>query len=323
MTGASAVLAVDLGATTMKGAIIADDGTSVATVRRPTPVPGALPAVVELTGGLLRTATERGYRVVAAAVVTPGIIDEAAGVVRYASNLDWTDVPLRDELAASLGIPVAIGHDVRAAGSAEQLIGAGRGYDDILFVQIGTGVAAAQIAGGRAVIGVNGAAGEFGHIPLVPGGELCTCGQFGCLEVYISGAGLARRYHAAGGEALSAAQISARVGTDPIADRVWKDAVDVLAQGVVTMTLQMDPGMIIIGGGFIAAGDTLLRPLGEAIRAGLAWRDPAPLVFSALGNTAGVLGAAVLAYRTAGLSDVLTSWRLVGAGSPPGVEVGR
>lgn len=313
MSAASAVLAVDLGATTMKGAIIADDGSSVATLRRPTPVPGALDAVVELTRELLQTAVARGYRVVAAAVVAPGIIDEAAGVVRYASNLDWTDVPLRDELAAALGIPVAIGHDVRAAGSAEQLIGAGRGYDDIFFVQIGTGVAATQIAGGRAVTGATGTAGEFGHIPMVPGGERCTCGQYGCLEVYVSGAGLARRYHAAGGGELSAAEVSARVGTDPIADQVWKDAVDVLAQGVVTMTLQLDPGMIIIGGGFIAAGETLRVPLEAAIRSGLAWREPAPLVFSALGNTAGVHGAAVLAYRTAGMADVLTSWHVADA----------
>jgi len=312
MTGTSAVLAVDLGATTMKGAIIADDGTSVATVNRPTPVPGALAAVVDLARELHQVARSSGFVVVAAAVVTPGIVDEEAGVVRYASNLGWTDVRLRDELAASLGIPVAIGNDVRAAGSAEQLVGAGRGYDDILFVQIGTGVAAAQIAGGRPVVGVNGAAGEFGHVPLVPGGELCTCGQFGCLEVYISGAGVARRYSAAGGDALSSAEISSLVGSDPIADRVWNDAVDVLAQGLITMTLQMDPGMIIIGGGFIAAGDTLLLPVTQAIRAGLTWRDPAPLVFSSLGNTAGVLGAAVLAYRTAGLSKLLANWHIVG-----------
>ena len=307
--GASAVLAVDLGATTMKGAVIADDGHAVVTITRPTPVPGALAAVLDLARELHQLAMTNGLTVAAAAVVTPGIVDEVAGIVRYASNLGWTDVRLRDELAASLGVPVAIGNDVRAAGSAEQLVGAGRGYDDILFVQIGTGVAAAQIAGGRPVVGVKGAAGEFGHVPLVSGGELCSCGQFGCLEVYISGAGVARRYRSAGGAALSSAEICTLVGSNPIADRVWKDAVDVLAQGLVAMTLQMDPGMIIIGGGFIAAGDTLLVPLTRAIRAGLAWRDPAPLVFSALGNTAGVLGAAVLAYRTAGLSEVLTRWR--------------
>lgn len=312
MTGPPAVIAVDLGGTTMKGVIIAGDGTSVASARRTTPVPGALAAVVDLARELHQRAVARGYVVVAAAVVTPGIVDEVAGVVRYASNLGWTDVPLRDELAARLGIPVAIGHDVRAAGTAEHLFGAGRGYDDILLVQIGTGVAAAQVAGGRPVVGANGAAGEFGHIPLVPGGELCTCGQFGCLEVYVSGAGVARRYSAAGGDALSAAEICSLVGSDPIADRIWKDAIDVLAQGLVTMTLQLDPGLIILGGGFIAAGDTLLLPLRQAIRAGLAWRDPAPLVFSSLGDTAGVLGAAVLAYRRAGLQGQLADWRLTG-----------
>jgi glucokinase len=313
-----AVVAVDLGGSSMKGAVVNADGKAAITLSRPTPVPGALAAVVALARDLLEAATAAGYQVIASAAVTPGMVDEGAGIVGYAANLGWRGVHLRDELAARLGIPVAVGHDVRAAGRAERLIGAGSGYDDILFVQIGTGVAAVQISDGHIIVGVDGAAGEFGHIPLLRNGELCTCGQFGCLEVYVSGAGLARRYLAAGGTARSAGEISARIGVDVVADRVWKDAVDALAQGLVTMTLLMDPGLIIIGGGFTNAGDALLVPLAAAIRTGLAWRAAAPLVLSRLGDTAGVMGAAVLAFQTAGRPEVVAGWGVRRVDSPVG-----
>lgn len=295
----------------MRAAVVSESGVSVFAEARKTPRSLILEEVAALAAKLLDMATREGYHVVGAAVVTPGIVDEAAGIVRYASNLGWKDVPLREELRARLGIPVTIGHDVRAAGSAEQLIGAGRGLDDILLVQIGTGVAAAIISGGRTITGSGGAAGEFGHIPIHPDGELCTCGQYGCLEVYVSGAGLARRYAAHGGPLLSSAQISARVGQDPIADLVWGDAIGALAQGLVIMTLLVDPALIVVGGGFTAAGDTLLDPLNVAIKNGLAWRDKPPIVLSQLGDEAGLLGAAVLANRSAGHGDTVAAWKRV------------
>jgi glucokinase len=248
--------------------------------------------------------------VVAAAVVTPGIVDESAGVVRYASNLEWKDMPLREHLSAALGLPIAIGHDVRAAARAEQLVGAAYGIKAALFVQIGTGIAAAQIAGGVPIAGSGGAAGEFGHIPLVAGGELCTCGQRGCLEVYVSGAGLARRYLAASGTALPAHEISRLVGHDGFADQVWDTAVQALAQGLVTATLLMDPGMIILSGGFTNSGQTLLLPLNEAIADGLRWRAPAPLVRSSLGAAAGIIGAAAIGFELASFSSAVERWHL-------------
>lgn len=303
-----AVLAVDLGGTAMKGAVVSADGEAVAELTRPTPASEVVAALVTLFHDLRDLAADAGCDVIGAGVVTPGIVDEERGVVLYASNLDWRDVPVLDTLRTELDVPVALGHDVRAAGIAERLIGAARGADDFVLVPIGTGVAAALITAGGTVTGATGAAGEFGHIPVIPDGEPCTCGQRGCLEVYVSGAGLARRYAAAGGDDLSSREIVARLGADPIADRVWSEAVDVLAQGLNIMTLLLDPGVIVLGGGFSRAGDALMTPLTERMSAGLAWRERPRVVRSELGGDAGRTGAAILAFRAAGRSDLPASW---------------
>ncbi len=304
----AAVLAVDLGGTAMKGAVVTELGLTIAELNRPTPNTEVVAALITLFHDLSEVAVERGHRVVGAGVATPGIVDEERGIVLYASNLDWRDVPLLDALRDALDVPVALGHDVRAAGLAERLIGAARGANDFVLVPIGTGVAAALITSGDTIVGATGSAGEFGHIPMVLDGEPCTCGQHGCLEVYVSGAGLARRYAAGGGAPLSSREIVGRLGADPIADRVWKEAVDVLAQGLNTLTLLLDPAVIVLGGGFSRAGDTLLTPLTARMSAGLAWRKRPRVVRSELGGDAGRIGAAILAFRAAGRGEVVQDW---------------
>ncbi|WP_345068657.1 ROK family protein [Leifsonia kafniensis] len=304
------VLAVDLGGTSMKGALVTEHGATVATETRVTPENDIVDALIELLHSLEANASAQGMQVVAAGVVTPGIVDEHSGVVKYASNLGWLNKPLLQLLRARLDMPVAIGHDVRAAGLAEQLLGAARGAEEFVLIPIGTGVAAALVSSGETLTGATGAAGEFGHIPVVPGGELCLCGQRGCLEVYASGAGLARRYLARGGTELSSKQIVARLGTDPIADAVWTEAVQVLGQGLAIMTLLLDPRVIVIGGGFAHAGDALFTPLREALTAGLAWREAPRVVQALLGSEAGRIGASILAFRAAGRGDVVNGWPL-------------
>jgi len=320
VTRSPAVLAIDVGGTSMKGAVVTRAGRPVHVDRWPTlPAEDTVSAIVGHLRSLLLVAQDLDLEVVAAGVVTPGMIDEASGTVVYASNLDWRDLPLRALLTEATGLPVVTGHDVRTAGLAEQLLGAARGVEDFALVTIGTGVAAALVTDGRPVTGAGGAAGEFGHIPMVPGGELCTCGQFGCLEVYASGAGLARRYLARTGVALPAEDVVARLGADPDADQVWAEAMQVLAQGLVTATLLLDPTTIVLGGGFTAAGDALLSPVRAQLAAGLAWRAAPPVRVAELGSEAGWIGAAALALRHAGLGDALRSWTpgaFIGAPTP-------
>lgn len=244
----------------------------------------------------------------AAGVVTPGTVDESTGTVAYASNLDWHDMPLGQHLRDALGLPVGVGHDVRSAGRVEGIIGAARGVSNFVHVTIGTGVAAALVSNSEAIVGALGAAGEFGHIPLVAGGERCVCGQRGCLEVYVSGAGVARRYGAATGTEATSSEVMQRLGADRAADQVWSDAIAALAQGVTVATLMLDPEAIVIGGGFSRAGDALLLPLREQVRAGLAWRSSPRIELSTLGDRAGYLGAALQALRAAGRDDDVRAW---------------
>jgi glucokinase len=312
-SGRPAVLAVDVGGTTMKGAVVTIDGGTLDAGHRPTGTgQEAVEALIGYLADLSEAARARGLSVVAAGVVTPGIIDERTGTVLYTSNLGWRDLPLRSLLAQATGLPVVTGHDVRAAGRAEQLFGAARGVDDFMLVPIGTGVAAALVTSGRPVTGRTGAAGEFGHIPVVPDGEACICGQRGCLEVYASGAGLARRYAARTGERVSARTVVARLQDDEVAAAVWADAIRALALGLVTSTLLLDPGVFVLGGGFTGAGGALFRPLRAALADGLAWRAAPPLRVAELGPEAGRIGAAALAFEHAGMGDAVRGWPVSG-----------
>nr|WP_256413430.1 ROK family protein [Frigoribacterium sp. CFBP 8766] len=315
----SAVVAVDIGGTSFKGAVVDDSGRTVLSLSVAAGATGAesVDLVVGLLHELRAAARTSGHDVVGVGVVTPGMVDAERGVVLFASTLGWTDVPLGPILSAELGVPVEIDHDVRTSGLAESLFGASAGVADSVLVAVGTGVAASITSGGHAVRGALTAAGELGHVPAVPGGEACTCGQHGCLEVYLSGAGVARRYAALGGlPGLDTAAVVARVGgvegvgtgVDAVADRVWADGVRALALGLTSLTLLVDPAVIVLAGGVSRAGAALVDPLRAELAAGLAWRAAPEVRLSELGTHGGRIGAAVLAFRAGGRGNVVDSW---------------
>jgi glucokinase len=293
------VVTLDIGGTTVKGARMTADGRELARFDIPT---GAESGADEVVRRVRAAATELADgSTVAVGLSVPGLVDTAAGVARHAVNLGFRDTPLAALVSAEVGLPVVIEQDSRAAAVAESEIGLGRGTRDLMVVVLGTGVAAGLIVDGRPVTGAGGSAGELGHLPVYPDGEPCACGQRGCLEVYASAAGIARRYVAAGGRSgTSAAEISAALGEDELATQVWAEAVAALGLALATSTLLLDPALIVLAGGLTGAGDALLHPVRTQLQAALAWR-PAPLVAtSPLGGAAGRLGAAILAWRAAG-----------------------
>jgi glucokinase len=302
-----AVIAVDVGGTSIKAALVDESGAMLRHADAPTPVGEGAEAIVSAIGALARELTVPG--VAAVGVVVPGVVDAATGVARYSVNLGWRDVPLRDVLAAKLGLPVAVEHDVRAAGLAERTLGRARGVPDCLVVVIGTGIAAIVVAGGEPVQGAVGLAGEIGHVPVYPDGERCECGQRGCAEVYASAAAIARRYTARTGRSLTAAGIGARLGSDDAADAVWNDATSTLGLALATYALLLDPSLIVLAGGLSAAGEGLRAPVQASLAARLAWRDAPAVEVSPLTSRAGLFGAALVAWRAAG-SDVGANWAL-------------
>ncbi|XAN45409.1 ROK family protein [Micromonospora oryzae] len=321
---ADVVVALDVGGTGMKCALVRPDGSTVHTERHPTDAGRGPDAVVEtildVAEGLAGKARADGLDPVALGIAVPGVVDEAAGVAVWSANVGFRDVPLRDLAAARLGLPTALGHDVRVGGLAEARLGAGRGTGHVLFVAIGTGIAAAHVVDGVAATGAHGAAGEIGHILVRPGGPRCGCGRDGCLEAVASASAIARRYAeatgagltgtgptgAAGGGGLaggglagtptSAADVADRAAAgEPAAARVWAEAVEALADGLATGQSLYDVEAVVVGGGLAQAGPRLFDPLRAALHERMTFHRRPRLAAAALGDEAGCLGAALLA----------------------------
>ncbi|HET6858259.1 MAG TPA: ROK family protein [Streptomyces sp.] len=298
------VIALDVGGTGMKAALVGADGALLHEARRATARERGPDAVVESIVGFaadLRAYGEEhfGRSAAAAGVAVPGIVDAENGIAVYAANLGWRDVPLRELLSRRLdGTPVALGHDVRTGGLAEGRIGAGKGTDRFLFVPLGTGIAGAIGIDGRIEAGANGNAGEIGHIVVRPDGPPCGCGQRGCLERLASASAVSAAWAAASGDPDADAADCAKAveSGDPAACLVWQNAVDALADGLITALTLLDPGTLIIGGGLAEAGETLFTPLRAAVAQRVTFQKPPHIVPAALGDTAGCLGAGLLAW---------------------------
>ncbi|WP_328421015.1 ROK family protein [Micromonospora sp. NBC_00389] len=306
------VVALDVGGTGMKCALVRPDGVAVHTERHSTDAARGPAAVVgtilDVAEGLAGKARADGLTPVALGIAVPGVVDEARGVAVWSANVGFRDVPLRDLAVARLGLPTALGHDVRAGGLAEARLGAGRGTGHVLFVAIGTGIAAAHVVDGTAAVGAHGAAGEIGHILVRPGGPRCGCGRPGCLEAVASASAIGRRYvELAGGtpaEPVTAAEVAERAAAgEPLAGRVWQEAVEALADGLASGQALFDVATIVLGGGLAQAGHRLLDPLRTALHERMTFHREPRLVAAALGDEAGCLGAALLALDAAGVRD--------------------
>ncbi|MEU9508992.1 ROK family protein [Micromonospora sp. NPDC048170] len=297
------VVALDVGGTGMKCALVRADGVVLHAERHATDAGRGPDAVVDtvlaVAEGLAGKARADGLDPVAAGIAVPGVIDEARGIAAWSANLGFRDVPLRDLAHERLGLPTALGHDVRAGGLAEARLGAGRDAGHVLFVAIGTGIAAAHVVGGTAATGAHGAAGEIGHIQVRPGGPRCGCGRPGCLEAVSSAAAIGRRYSALAGVPATAAEVAERAAAgEPLAADVWREAVEALADGLAAGQALYDVQTVVLGGGLTRAGALLFDPLRAALHERMTFHREPRLVAAALGDEAGCLGAALLALDT-------------------------
>jgi glucokinase len=223
------LIAIDVGGTSMKAALVpAPSGSAPSSAGAgaggevllsetwPTDRADPVGGILDFAAHMAARAEALGRPARAAGIAVPGIVDEASGTAVRAANLGWRDVPLLHLAQERLGVPAAVGHDVRTGGLAEAVLGAGRDAGDFVFMAIGTGIAAALILNGTTYPGVSGWSGEVGHIVVRPGGEDCACGNKGCLETYASAASIARRYttgHAAVPAAVAGSTQNGAAGT--------------------------------------------------------------------------------------------------------------
>jgi len=299
MTGSAhdgPVVALDVGGTAMKGAVLDDQGRVLDFHRWSTPRSDGPDAVVAAALDAVEELLQQADGAVAVGLVVPGLVDDRAGIALFSENIRWRDVPFRHLVSERCGLPVGFGHDVRAGGLAERTMGAAQGCDDVLFMPIGTGVSGAMYVAGRLI--ENKYAGEIGHID-VGSDEPCACGARGCLEAVASGAAIAKRYNrATGGSAVGAEEVVRLLAAgDPAAVLVWDEAVDALARALATYASLLAPELVVIGGGLSGAGEVLLEPLRRRLKELLVWQQVPRIVVAHLGENAACLGAGLLARQ--------------------------
>lgn len=319
MVAKALFLGIDLGGTNTKIALVDKDGAVLERSVIPT---RAMRSAEEVLDDIAREALQlrqrfeaRGFKVWAAGIGIPGLIDWKTGVGILLPNFPgkWHGVPVKEWLEKRLGIPVAVINDVRAITLAEKRFGAGKEVSSMVMVAIGTGIGGGVIIDGELYIGKDGSAGEFGHITVEPNGVRCGCGNRGCLEAYASGPAMvaqALRALVQQNDTLIRDLVGddlARVTPKIIAEAAQKgDSVALeiiersgayIGQALSCICVVVNPEMIVIGGGVAQAGELLF----ESIRKGLRERlfmvpvDTIQFVPAQLGLDAGVIGTATWA----------------------------
>lgn len=303
MSSQDVIIGVDVGGTVIKSAIV-DSALSIGLRdRRPTAAALGTETVfgnIVAAISTLRNAADPNVRVVGVGVAITGIVDDVNGIAVHSENVGWQQSPLRSMLAEATGLPVGLGHDVRAGALAEARAGAGRGHRNQAFIAIGTGVSAGIIVNDQLVYG-DGYAGEIGHVD-AGFDEPCGCGGTGCVEAVASASAVARRYsRLTGVDVEGSKEVADRVVTgDGAAVTVWNEAVAALATAIAWTTGVVGCDLVVVGGGMASAGALLMDPLREQTAAKLnILRCPA-IVPAQLGDEAGCLGAAMIGWDQVG-----------------------
>lgn len=312
MIGDHLAVGVDIGGTKIALALVDRSGAVLAEQQfptRPEDVPAALDRIAR---GVEALRAQAPAPVAGVGIGCPGHVDPETGIVHYAVNLGWVDVPLGEGVRQRLGgdLPVWVQKDTNAAALGELTFGAARGCRDVVYLAIGTGLGGAAIVNGRLASGLNAYAMEVGHLVLIPNGRLCNCGLRGCAEIYVSGVGLLAgvREHAADhpdsplaqqGDTLSTHDIlAAWERGDPLAGAVMEQAAITLGTVMSTCASLLNPERFILGGGLgHAAARFWIERGGEVFRAQVlpAAREGVTIVESTVPSSA--VGASALVWH--------------------------
>lgn len=316
------LIGVDLGGTNLKTALVSVEGEVLQHDTRPTKGeegPDAVIAAMEQAAREVAAAAGISPEaVLAVGVGSPGPLNWQTGVVFETPNLKgWRNVPLAHNLSTRLGRPVFVDNDANVACFGEFWRGAGQNVDSMVLLTLGTGVGGGIVLGGKLLRGPDGTAAEIGHMCVRRNGRQCGCGAKGCLEKYASVTGMVRtaRKGIEGGhvsmltqmcggdlERLTGKMISEAVGQgDGFAAWVMQETGVWIGIGVGSLINLLNPEMVVLAGGMIAAGDVLFKPVRETARVQSfdVPGDRAEVVPAALGAYAGVIGAAGCALERA------------------------
>lgn len=311
-------IGVDLGGTNIVASVVDDDYNIIGTSKTPTNSPRSADEIfddiADVCEEAVKTAGLTMEDIDSVGMGTPGTVNQD-GVIEFANNLAFNNVPARTMLAKRINKPeekVFIENDANCAALGEAYAGCGNGAKDFVAVTLGTGVGSGVIIGGKIVNGVNYAGGECGHMVIVVDGEQCSCGRKGCWEAYASATALIRQTKKAMEEypdslmhklAKEEGKVSGRTAFDAMrlgdiaGIKVVDDYIKYVACGLINIVNALQPEIICIGGGICNEGETLMKPLRRFVqseRYSIHSKIQTKIVKAELGNDAGVIGAALL-----------------------------
>lgn len=287
------VIGIDLGGTAIKLGRFTADGNCLQSVTVDTPQP-ATPEAVLLKMIEAIAQIDPDNQSIAIGVGTPGPADAAGRVAKVAINLvGWHDVPLADWLEAKTGKPTILANDANCAGLGEAWLGAGRNFQHLILLTLGTGVGGAIILDGKLFVGHQGAAAELGLITLNPDGPTCNSGNQGSLEQYASISAIRRR---TGKEPAELGKLAENADIEALT--FWQEYGKDLGIGLTSLIYVLTPQAIIIGGGVSASFEYFLPAMQAEIEKRVlpTSRIGLQILPAELGNSAGMVGAAKLAW---------------------------
>ncbi|UFP95215.1 ROK family protein [Gloeobacter morelensis] len=288
------VVAIDLGGTAIKAGRYDGQGRELASATIATPRPSTPAAVLAALSALV-AGLDPERAAVALGVGVPGLVDVGGRLVYTCINLDgWRDVPLARLLEEKTGLATVLGNDANLAGLGENWLGSASRFGHVIFITLGTGVGGSLIHNRRLFTGAHGLGGELGHLVFDPRGPRCNCGSSGCLEQFIAAPAIARRF------GLDPAVLGERAAAgDPQALECWRQVGRDLGYALVGLVNLLDPEAVVIGGG-VSKSCPYFLPEAEAEidRRSIIKRPWLQLLQAELGNEAGCIGAARLAFLT-------------------------
>jgi glucokinase len=290
----SEILAIDLGGTAIKSAILSETNELLDTRSTPTPQNDATGhAAIEALSALIKS-YQSSHNFDRVGLVIPGLVDTQLGVSVFTGTLGWRNLPITEALTQKTRLPVHLDHDVTAAGLAELTLGASAPFQNSVLIQIGTGIASAIVLNGS-IYRPHQQVGEIGHAS-VGNDRPCPCGLKGCLEMTASGGAISRTYFSRTGQLVAPIDIFKRSQAgEPDAQAVWNEMVDALALSFSWLASTIAPEAIIMGGGISQAGEPFANAVEARLKECLSIHKLPKILISTLSDQAACLGAGLMA----------------------------
>ncbi|MDN3514374.1 MAG: ROK family protein [Candidatus Brocadia sp.] len=301
---------IDLGGTNLKAGVVDTDGKilhrlSIKTHSNADPQTISN-QILELIAEIIQGAHVKESDIMGIGLGSPGLVDKKGETILFSPNLPrWRNIPIKRVVSERFSKPCVLENDANAAAWGEKWVGAGREVNSLVMLTLGTGVGGGIVLENRLWRGANNVAAEIGHMVIQMDGPLCNCGNRGCVEVYASATGMVRRFK----ELLRSGVLSLLKDCDEITAKMINEAairgdkasLDVIEEtgrylGIALINVMhvLNPEMIVLAGGMIGSGELLMNPIRQVTqqRAFEASYKDTKIVFSQLGNDAGIIGAA-------------------------------